>query len=141
MLHRYSSRGLIDISIWNDSDFFSPSREDLTKGGIFSHRLRQNQFIGACPKKLREEHWTWTMFVDTDEFIVPNPCAFPVHAIHRRDEETLHSTLNDPRNKAIRSRSVCHPMTRLQIGTHESSNDSLEKYAPLGFHAGSDYST
>ena len=39
------------------------------------------------------------MFVDTDEFIVPNPYAFPVHDIHRRNEETLHSMLMIPETK------------------------------------------
>jgi hypothetical protein len=140
ILDRYSSRGLIDISIWNDSDFFSPSHEDLGKGGVFIHRLRQNQFIGACSKTLREEHWTWTMFVDTDEFIVPNPYSFPVNTIRRGNEQTLYSMLNDPRNEAIRARSACHPMTRLNIGTHESSNDLVDKDTPLGFN-GSDYLT
>jgi hypothetical protein len=80
------------------------------------------------------------MHIDTDEYIVPNPYAFPVNTIRRRNDQTLYSMLNDPQNEAIRSRSACHPMTRLNIGTHESSNDLVDKDAPLGFN-GSDYMT
>ena len=140
ILNRYSSRGLIDISIWNDSDFFFPTEQEKAKSDTKIHRLRQNRFIGTCCKTLREEDWTWTMHIDTDEYIVPNPYAFPVSTIRRRNEQTLYRMLNDPQNEAIRSRSACHPMARLNMGTHESSNELVNKDVPLGFN-GSDYMT
>ena len=106
------------------------------------HRLRQNRFIGTCCKTLQQENWTWTMHIDTDEYIVPNPYANPVHTIHRRNyHQTLSNMINDPQHDAIRSRTgACHLMTRLNIGTHESSNELVNLDAPLGFN-GSDYIT
>jgi len=36
------------------------------------HRLRQPMFMHACAKQLKKEHRSWTMYLDTDEYLVVN---------------------------------------------------------------------
>jgi Glycosyl transferase family 2 len=40
---------------------------------ITNHRFRQVTFLAACLKHMRNHKKTWTMHVDTDEFVVVNP--------------------------------------------------------------------
>jgi Glycosyl transferase family 2 len=40
---------------------------------IANHRYRQLTFLSACFRHMREHNRTWTIHVDTDEFIVVNP--------------------------------------------------------------------
>jgi Glycosyl transferase family 2 len=40
---------------------------------ITNHRFRQVTFLASCLKHMRDRNNTWTMHIDTDEFVVVNP--------------------------------------------------------------------
>ena len=40
------------------------------------YRLRQRMFLHACSKQLKKENRSWTMYIDTDEYLVVN--KFPI---------------------------------------------------------------
>ena len=40
------------------------------------HRFRQKTFVSQCFKHLKEDGMSWTVHIDTDEYIVPNPVWF-----------------------------------------------------------------
>jgi hypothetical protein len=79
VLERYRSAGLLDYKVLNASDFSErhgdyQKRNHSDKGEQAGHELvhRQNGFITKCIETLKEQRIGWTIFSDTDEFIVLN---------------------------------------------------------------------
>jgi len=90
ILDRHRNHGLVNITEWNDADYFDPS--DTKTGRIIEHKLgvkhlnqttpekvlvatfrtRQEYFLSNCFNQLLEENPTWTAVIDSDEYIVPN---------------------------------------------------------------------
>ena len=92
ILNRWRRLTNMNVSEWKDSDYMPqmfldtgyPPKEYLqdesdfeglgTKGllEISSHRYRQRVFLSKCLRQFNEMGQTWTMHIDTDEFVVPS---------------------------------------------------------------------
>jgi hypothetical protein len=142
ILNRYSSRNLMNITVWDDSHFMS---SDFVMGHedklVYLHRARQRRFTAACLKTLQSEGMSWIMAIDTDEYIVPNRYAWPSCTIQGQERKVV-DMLNHPNNRFVNPRATdaCHPMIRLPIGTTESTELQVQKNVPFGFN-GSEYMT
>jgi hypothetical protein len=68
ILDRYSSRGLVNITVWNDADYLlprdlvdGPQMEDPTK----LYLRRQGQFIVSCLQILQKKKSNLDLIIDT----------------------------------------------------------------------------
>jgi hypothetical protein len=72
-------KGRIHIEKWSEDSvipshiFKKVQNGNITLSGL--HRHRQQFFYGYCLRHLRERNASWTLLVDTDEFVVPNPMS------------------------------------------------------------------
>lgn len=85
VLELWRQHGLLDYSIWNDTDFaynllkLQPQPTDGPKRKLHKHRQRQGQFYVRCIRHLKQQAKQanqtsrWTLFVDSDEYLVWNP--------------------------------------------------------------------
>lgn len=80
----------LEILEWNDDMYMPPyflknghaplsylqkSSKDMDLEGLMqisNHRYRQRVFLAKCLKASKQRHHTWTLHVDTDEFVVPS---------------------------------------------------------------------
>lgn len=68
------------IEEWSDDDFFQMTTNVTTAAKKFPklseatnlHRLRQTTFYEECMKRLHQQGKTWTILIDTDEFLAYN---------------------------------------------------------------------
>ena len=137
ILGRYSSRGLIDITIWNDTDYLDPSTMDNSLPPLYQHAIRQNAFIAACLRVLKEEKRNWVYVVDTDEFVFPNRHASEGSPIYKITHyKTLLGTLQHPGNQDMGKFMIkypCFPIFRLDmLPTKESSPAEIQPLVPPG---------
>jgi hypothetical protein len=97
---------------------------------ISSHRYRQRVFLAQCLKKFKEMGSTWTMHIDTDEYVVPSklfrevttdyvkpqPIENPGSVLHllQQTAEKTPALINYP----------CISMIRLLFGSVENSSEA-----------------
>ena len=145
ILDRYHSRGLINITVWDNDHFFPLDVKEKHKHNQPKlHLVRQEYFILGCLKAFKEENRTWITTVDADEFIVPNKYANPVYNFTNRQK--VYSLLTEPpnehwKNVTKNSSTACHPMIRLTVGTKESSDEVVQQGIPDRFFNGSNFLT
>jgi hypothetical protein len=143
ILDRYSSRSLMNITIWDDSDFLSAQffKSNENTHPVSLHRTRQRRFNADCLRTLQSEGMSWIMNADTDEYIVPNRYAWPSSTIQGQERKVI-DMLNHHDNRLVNPEATdaCHPMIRLAIGTKDSTELQVQKNVPLGFN-GSEYMT
>jgi hypothetical protein len=69
--------GRISVEEWNDKnilpDWIIKKHQDGVYTDVNLHRYRQQFFYMKCLKHLKEKKASWVVFVDSDEFIRPNP--------------------------------------------------------------------
>lgn len=65
----------LTIAVWDDEDYLIKPlvAADLTH----RHRKRQNLFYKACGRYGKAHGWTWTTFIDTDEYLSMNHDELP----------------------------------------------------------------
>jgi hypothetical protein len=141
ILDRYSSRSLMNITIWDDSQFMASNFVKKHDDVVRLHRMRQSRFTADCLRTLQSEGMSWIMSTDTDEYIVPNRYAWPSCTIRGQERKVI-DMLNHPDNRFVNPEATdaCHPMIRLPIGTKESTELQVQKNIPSGFN-GSEYMT
>jgi len=73
---------------------------------INNHRVRQLRFVSQCYRRLKDENYTWTLHIDTDEYIVPNP-----HLLKHREivEQTKPDLQNAPEADFLGSDTTSDP--------------------------------
>jgi hypothetical protein len=147
ILERYRGRGLMNISIWYDEDYFdlestiaelkkSPRPKVRRMIPYYTHRGRQKTFYSACMKQLHSEKASWTALLDTDEFVVPNWYA-DKDVLIRQVEPTVFRMLAAPENRNISTNmsSPCIPMHRLPMRVKEEENLTIANdKVPSGFN-------
>jgi hypothetical protein len=97
-----------------------------------------------CMMELKADNYTWTALVDTDEFILKNHYAFDDYNVFQNLANVSNSTTvleilqgsKTTNNDAFKSllRRPCLPMTKLQFGTKESTQDQVNQQVPQGFN-------
>eukprot|EP00934_Nitzschia_sp_Nitz4_P009245 Nitzschia sp. Nitz4//scaffold225_size51843//9625//12995//NITZ4_006892-RA/size51843-snap-gene-0.8-mRNA-1//-1//CDS//3329542666//9235//frame0 len=93
---------------------------------IQDHRFRQITFLATCIQKLQELGRTWTIHIDTDEYIVINP-ELRVNAKNEISRSVQPSVLLELLNERIESNPVgltypCVSLPRLLFGSEEDSH-------------------
>jgi hypothetical protein len=149
ILDRYRTSGLMNITVWNDTNFFPGWRQ---KGFIASNKtiqmyLRRQEFFNvACLREMKRMRMAtalsagsiqnkfgdnpspiWVAIVDTDEYITVNHQASEEHRV-RDLQPTLHRLLNSPKNRYLNRKTdtPCIPLYRLQMATTESKGGPSE---------------
>ena len=145
ILDRYQSRGLINITIWNDDDFFPfDELQKLETNQLQVYLARQQYFILQCTKQLKQEQWTWTTHIDTDEFVLPNRDAHPAYHVVDTNRTVYSILTQSPQKEYWENRTVpssCHPMIRLDMGIKVSSDEEANQRVPNGLFNGSHFLT
>jgi hypothetical protein len=153
VLNRYTERGLMNITIWEDDSVFMPSnhqeiRENINKNRIAEgksiedpivalHRDRQSYFISQCFNTLRKEGAKWVIHLDTDEYILPNYVAKPPYKLdpyHVKKKSkfppsTIYDMIQNQQHIDEHLGSACIALPRVRIGTKES--DATEVVAGM----------
>lgn len=70
---------VIDVTYWDSvTDIGLPvSHLNSTKKEQVKTLARQNAFLGACARNLRQRHKTWTLLADVDEYLLMDPEKLP----------------------------------------------------------------
>ena len=167
ILDRYRSRKLMDITEWTQKDFMRDRddddhhhdhhhKHDITKKFL----KRQVVFYAKCLQQLKREkgnNWSWTIFTDTDEYIVPNFSAAPPVRVNLSSLETFDSKTTTIYNlleqvqqrESVRNNSkmmmaseTCIVLPRLRFGTRDSTVEEIQHLVPLNASwNGMDFST
>jgi hypothetical protein len=100
---------------------------------ITNHRFRQVTFLAACLKHMKNHKKTWTMHVDTDEFVVVNPllrnttqanvASVKIPSIREKGSiaNVVKQFYNDPVMRA-KYNYPCISMPRLLFGSNETKD-------------------
>jgi hypothetical protein len=73
-------------SAWHNGDE-DPATVKADRLQISNHRFRQVTFLSACLRQLKKEKRTWTMHIDTDEYVVVNPMLRRPEAAQAQTEQ------------------------------------------------------
>ncbi|GKY92172.1 hypothetical protein MPSEU_000188500 [Mayamaea pseudoterrestris] len=141
ILDRYQGR--IEFELWNDSHYFT----QVPNGNLQEINLaRQQTFLAKCMQTLKLRSSTkWTLFIDTDEFIVLN------RRTQQRDSKLFREyrpPLDQPgsllafleNEQKVHPETVCHSMGRLQFAPDESELQQVQYNVPAYLNA-SDFLT
>ena len=131
-------KGRLNFELWNDSHYFDNvpgPTADLQEVNL----ARQQTFLAKCMGELKRRNHSWTMFTDTDEFVVINPRTNRKgHALYREYSppiDTPGSILSFLQNELKTRNTTCFSMGRLQFSPDESSLHEIQKNVPLYFNS------
>jgi hypothetical protein len=154
ILNRYSERGLMNITIWDDSDYIPPNFEELrvklnkrrAKEGlkiedplVNMHRDRQSYFITKCLSTLKQEGAKWAIHLDTDEYILPNyyakePYKFDPKYLRTKTSQgrlpSIYDMIQEKHHIDEHLGSACIAFPRVRIGTKESTPTKVNAGMP-----------
>jgi len=148
----------MDITVWDDRDFNINARvwyhKAATPGDPYTHKheaymFRQNEFYWECLMELSErkdrgEKLTWTMIIDTDEYVVFNnylkseteeandPRAMMPKVGNRTIAEYILQQ-NQSNDSSIWNTFPCIVFPRMLIGSMESDSTQVSSQVPHGF--------
>ena len=155
---RYTSRGLMNITIWNDEDFIPTYHEEIRaklnkkreRQGlkiydplVNMHRDRQSYFISKCLSTLKDEGAKWVIHIDTDEYILPNyyakkPYKFNLNYLRSKNDQgrlpTVYDMIQSKKNIDEHLSSPCISFPRVRIGTKESQPSQVNSGMPTELH-------
>lgn len=92
----------LTIVQWTDDDFTERNlirqadQGDKLLHGM--HRARQWTFYNACTKHLKDRNRTWTLYIDTDEYVTINESIVPDAQERLRQEGSIPRLLQELRN-------------------------------------------
>jgi hypothetical protein len=89
----------------------------------------------------QEKGRSWTILIDTDEYVVPNKFVTPAFRVGNATS-TIYSLLEAAQSAHLSKTmsSLCIVLPRLRFGSRESDISDVEKMAPDSFNA-SDFCT
>jgi hypothetical protein len=155
IFNRYTKRGLMNITIWNDADFIPTNHEKVRakvnkkreKQGLTiydplvnMHRDRQSYFISKCLSTLKDEGAKWVIHIDTDEYILPNyyaknPYIFNLNYLRSENEHnrlpTVYDMIQSKKHVDEHLGSACISFPRVRIGTKESQASQVNSAMPV----------
>jgi len=145
-------KGKINYTLWNDNDYVEDDLlqkngcnfkgNEVTRAKLANetveesflqklhwtwiHRLRQPTFMHACARQLRKENRSWTMYIDTDEYLVVN--KYPILHEHLKNsfmqqvphrelgiDTTKYTNTTSLQNETEYYKAEYPPMTSLQM--------------------------
>ena len=149
IFQKWRSHGMI-IEEWSDQDYFHPlTEQNLTRKKFPKlsmatnlHRLRQVTFYEHCMKRLKEQRQTWTILIDTDEFLAFNTHTYHLNTTVQTPASFLtfiQQEMKKPENATkLRTRfqkPPCIMIPRLRYGSKESSAKQISHNVPHHFNA------
>jgi hypothetical protein len=136
---RWRDQGMI-IEEWSDRDFLKFTEEDI-KGTKFSknmtmHRLRQKSFYQACMRKLKADNRTWTLLIDSDEYLAFNTHTKKLNVTVEKPASVMTFLQQETakKKKTTLQKSACIMIPRLRYGSKESAPEDVAKELPQGFN-------
>jgi hypothetical protein len=141
------------IEEWSDHDFFNPTEKDMTtkkfpklSKATNLHRLRQITFYEECIKSLKKQGRSWTLLIDTDEYLAFNTHTNGDHFLNGHTVETpatfwsfiqqeLEKKENETKFKTRFQQPPCIMIPRLRYGSKGSSFAQVSKDVPSNFNA------
>lgn len=142
IFERYRKYGLMEITEWSDPDFIDVVQNsdtgDLTKQFL----RRQVVFYSKCMQQLLKEGNSWTLLIDTDEYLVANRLSAPTFRVADNARSTIYKMVAGVQaaNLSKMTSSPCIVLPRLRFGTRESNISEVRSMVPDYFNA-SDFST
>jgi hypothetical protein len=142
ILDRWKDR--IQFELWNDTHFFHhPPRRAHDLQVI--NEARQQAFLAKCLQTLKVRNYGWSMFTDTDEYVVINPRARGrrKHKLYRPNIPTLDqpgSIMTFLNREKRQYDTKCFSMGRLQFSPDEVDPADVQKDVP-SYLNGSDFMT
>jgi hypothetical protein len=147
ILDRWRGHGMI-IEEWSDKDFMPQKllKESLNVSNmensevISLHRTRQKQFYSKCMRVLKNAGRTWTLLIDTDEYLVINQRATSRFNVTAPSLEQPASVMSFIRQELAKNEtelpkdSPCIMIPRLRFGCAESHLEQVNKDVPSGFN-------
>jgi hypothetical protein len=152
VLDRWRDR--ITIEEWDDSKFLPHDWRTRVKRktdpgkseDLVGHRFRQAHFNLACLEALKRANRGWTLMIDTDEYLFPNPDVYKTD-VDEEDDEYLPSMEKPGSTLEVLNRLLiphpdfdelhrpCIPVFRHQFSARESSDEQVFDMVPEGFDA------
>ena len=135
--------GDANASKWHEGHE-DPAQVIADKLRINNHRFRQSTFLASCFRHLKKLKKSWTMHIDTDEYVVVNPFfrrrqkSFGVDVPTVGKEGSVASVLQQINDKddlylASNSHKACISMPRVLFGSVE--DDTSKRTVPDGYNA------
>jgi hypothetical protein len=115
-------RGTMITTIWHSRDKSANHTQEQIKYDIQmtnNHRYRQAVFVSQCYKQLQREGRTWTVHIDTDEYIVVNP-----YIRHRLKDYTNDSTTSTKEEEEDKKKKMGHDDAVLGEPNNEKTTNS-----------------
>jgi hypothetical protein len=133
-------KGKIEFELWNDSHFFTlGDKEGMNLQEI--NLARQHAFLPKCMQVLKQRNYSWTLFTDTDEFVVINPrTSQEGHALFRPSVPALDQpgsimTFLKQEQEREDPHTICFSMGRLQFSPDEAKLEQVERDIPSYLNA------
>jgi hypothetical protein len=132
----------MEITQWTDTDFMLRSDFGSNNDTFLQFFQRQLEFYAKCLGQLKKEGRSWTLLIDTDEFITPNRFAAPDFRISNMTNTTLLAKLEKIQATHVSTMmsSPCVFLPRLRYGTKESSASEVQQFVPTSI-SGMDFMT
>jgi hypothetical protein len=127
------------IEEWSDRDFLKFTEKDI-QGSKFGknmtmHRIRQRSFFQACMRKLKADNRTWTLLIDSDEYLAFNTHTKKLNVTVEKPASVITFLQQEMAKKTtILQKSPCIMIPRLRYGSKESAPEDVAKKLPQGFN-------
>lgn len=149
ILNKWRKHGMV-IEEWSDQNYLSDkllllaqNMSQLNDTSIVElHLSRQREFYQKCMVSLQKQSRTWTMLIDSDEFLMINkratdrfnvtnvpPLEQPGSIMTFLQQELVKNETEMPRE------TPCIMIPRLRFGNRESDPEQVNRGVPQGFNA------
>ena len=149
IVQRWQDRMVIEE--WTTNRYMSRrTTTTTTTTQLKNHRKRQSEFNLECLRHLKELNRTWTLLIDTDEYLLTNqyynktihtnsdPDTENITTTTITDVPTLLQILNEDTTSTSTTttttieapNNVCIPIHRIQFSAHDSSHEQTEAQLP-----------
>jgi hypothetical protein len=153
--NHHHGMGMMVIDEWSDRDYFNTTEEDITvkklkfpklSRATNLHRLRQTTFYEECLRSLKRQGRSWTLLIDTDEYLAYNTHTDHHLIISKKNNATVEtpgtflSFIQRELNKKNKNETMlrtrfqqppCIMIPRLRYGSKESSPEQVAKDVPV----------
>jgi hypothetical protein len=141
---RWRDQGMI-IEEWSDRDFKNFTEKDFEGSKLSKnmtmHRIRQKSFYQACLRKLKADNRTWTLLIDSDEYLTFNTYTEKLNVTVEKPASVMTFLQQEmAKEKTMLQKSPCIMIPRLRYGSKESAPEDVAKEIPQGFN-GSTFQT